>query len=408
LKTLRTLLLLSPLAALVPGAAAALDWQLSADMRVLDANSDGQRSLFDGGLGALRYDSADDGLQVGRLRAALTEPLGEVWALKLDASYWGQDETHSTGITEAFLEYRPYPVDGWRTRVRFGAFFPPGSLENTAAGWSSPYTLSSSAANSWIAEEVRTIGMETKVEWLGTRLGHNVDLALTGGVFGWNDPAGVVVATGGFSLNDFQTPISGYIGKRGSAAFPEQQLFREIDGRAGYYVGGEARYLDRVTLLGVHYDNRADPTAENNVTQTYAWHTRYDSVGMRAQTESGWTAIIQWLKGRSAIEPDGEYLAWPFYSQFALISYQRGRHTVSARYDEFGVDSETPSGFGDEDGHGWTVAYLFDQSAHWRFALEWLHVTSEVANRGLLLGEPTLAVENQTMFSIRYTIGSGL
>jgi len=406
LKALHALLLLSPLTAVLPGVAAALDWELSADMRLVD--SDGQRSLFDGGLGTLRYDNEHDGLQVGRLRLALTEPLGEVWALKLDGSYWGQDETHSTGLTEAFLEYRPYPIAGWRARVRIGSFFPPGSLENTAAGWSSPYTLSSSAANSWIAEEVRTIGMEGKLEWLGTRLGHSFDLGLTGGVFGWNDPAGVVVATGGFSLNDFQTPISDYIGARGSTVFAEHQLFREIDNRAGYYVGGEARYLDRVTLLALHYDNRADPEANNALTGAFAWETRYDSVGVRAQTESGWTAIIQWLQGHTSIEPDEQYLRWRFYSQFALLSYQRGRHTVSARYDEFGVDSGAPLDLGDEDGHAWTVAYLFDQSTHWRFALEWLHVTSEVTNRALLLAEPTLVVENQTMFSVRYTIGSGL
>ena len=401
-----TLLLCTSLAALVPNVSSALDWDLSADMRLVD--SDGQRSLFDGGFGTLRYDSDHEGLQIGRLRLALSEPLGEVWALKLDASYWGQDETHSTGITEAYLEYRPYPVDGWRTRVRFGAFFPPGSMENTAAGWTSPYTLSSSAANSWIAEEVRTVGMETKLEWLGTHLGHSVDLGVTGGVFGWNDPAGVVVATGGFSLNDFQTPISGYIGARGATGFPERQLFREIDGRAGYYVGAEARYLDRVTLLAVHYDNRADPSAENAVTEAYAWHTHYDSVGLRAQTQSGWTAIIQWLKGETSVEPDGQYITWPFYSKFALVSYQRARHTVSARYDIFGVDSELAVPLGDEDGHSWTLAYLFDASPHWRFALEWLHVNSEVQNRAILLAEPTLALENQTMFSVRYTIGSGL
>jgi hypothetical protein len=406
LNALRTLLICTPLAALAPSASWALDWELSADMRLVD--SDGQRSLFDGGLGTLRYDSDHEGLQIGRLRAAFTEPLGEVWALKLDASYWGQDETHSTGITEAYLEYRPYPVDGWRTRVRFGAFFPPGSMENTAPGWTSPYTLSSSAANSWIAEEVRTVGMETKLEWLGTRLGHSVDLGLTGGVFGWNDPAGVVVATNGFSLNDFQTPISGYIGARGATALPERQLFREIDGRAGYYVGAEARYLDRVTLLAVHYDNLADPSAEDEASGAYAWHTHYDSVGLRAQTESGWTAIIQWLKGEASIEPGGEYITWPFYSKFALLSHQWGRHTVSARYDIFGVDSEQTVPLGDEDGHSWTVAYLFDPSPQWRFALEWLHVTSEVQTRALLLGEPTFAVENQTMFSVRYTIRSGL
>lgn len=142
-----------------------------------------------------------------------------------------------------------------------------------------------------------------------------------------------------------------------------------------------ARYLDRVTLLVLHYDNRADPTAEDEATGAYAWNTHFDSIGLRLQTDNGWTAIIQWLKGQTSVEPDGEYYAWPFYTQFALVSRHWGRNTVSARYDEFGVDSEAPLNLGDEDGHAWTVAYSFDQSANWRFTLEWLHVTSEVASR---------------------------
>jgi hypothetical protein len=404
LKALHVLVASSALCAVAPGIAWSTDWELSADMRVVD--SDGQRSLFDGGLGTLRYDSDHDGVQVGRLRAALTEPLGEVWALKLDASYWGQDDAHPLGLTEAYLEYRPYPLDGWRTRVRIGAFYPPASLEDTAAGWSSPYTLSNSAINSWIGEEIRTIGLETQVEWLGTRLGHDFDFGLTGGVFGWNDPAGVVVATGGFSLNDFQTPLFGYIGGRGSTVFPEHELFHEIDGHAGFYGGAQARYLDRVTLLVLHYDNRADPTAMDIANNDYAWNTHFNSAGLRVEPVDGWTAIIQWLKGTTSVEPAGVHYSWPFYSQFALISRQWGRHTVSARYDEFGVDSSAPYNLGDEDGHAWTVAYIFNQSPRWRFALEWMHVTSEVASRAELLDEPTFARENQTMLSIRYTIGS--
>jgi hypothetical protein len=404
LKALQTLGVMAALCTAAPGIAWSVDWELSADMRVID--SDGQRSLFDGGLGALRYDSDHDGVQVGRLRAALTTPLGDVFALKLDASYWGQDDAHPVGLTEAFLEYRPYPFDGWRARVRLGAFYPPVSLEDTASGWSSPYTLSNSALNSWIGEEIRTIGLEAKMEWLGTRLGHDFDLGATAGVFGWNDPAGVVVATGGFSMGDFQTPLFGYIGGRNSTVFPENQLFHEIDGHAGYYVGAEARYLDRVTLLGLHYDNRADPAALDTSNGENAWDTHFDSIGLRVQTAGGWTAIIQWLKGTTSVAPNEQYFAWPFYAKFALISRQWGRNAVSARYDIFGVDSSAPFGFGDEDGHAWTVAYVFNQSAHWRFALEWLHVTSEVASRAVLLNEPTFARENQTQLSIRYTIGS--
>ena len=44
--------------------------------------------------------------------------------------------------------------------VKAGAFFPAISLENDDLGWTSPYTLTPSAINSWIGEELRTIGSE--------------------------------------------------------------------------------------------------------------------------------------------------------------------------------------------------------------------------------------------------------
>lgn len=406
MNALRTLVVASALYSAAPGIAWSTDWQLSADMRLVD--SDGQPSLFDGGLGALRYDSEHEGLQVGRLRAALNQPLGDVWAVKIDASYFGQDDAHPVGVTEAYLEYRPYPVDGWRTRVRIGAFFPPVSLEDTAAGWTSPYTLSNSALNSWIGEEVRTIGVEGQLEWLGTRLGHDFDLGVNGAVFGWNEPAGTVVATGGFSLNDFQTMApNGYVGGHSSVVFPEQTIFHELDGHAGFYVGAQARYLDRVTLIALHYDNRANPAAED-LALNEAWHTQFNSAGVRIDTAAGWTAIIQWLSGTTSNGPPDDFYPWPFHARFALISRQWGRQSLSARYDVFGITSTDEDDFGAEQGHAWTVAYIFNQSPHWRFALEWLHVTSEAVDRATLLDEPTLARENQTQFSIRYTIGSGL
>ena len=47
-------------------------------------------------------------------------------------------------LTEAYLEYRPYPRAGFRSRVRLGAFYPPMSLENRATGWETPYTITPS------------------------------------------------------------------------------------------------------------------------------------------------------------------------------------------------------------------------------------------------------------------------
>ena len=83
MSALRTWVAAAVLCAVAPGIAWSTDWELSADMRLVD--SDGQRSLFDGGFGALQYDREHDGVQVGRLRAAISQPLGDVWAVKVDA-----------------------------------------------------------------------------------------------------------------------------------------------------------------------------------------------------------------------------------------------------------------------------------------------------------------------------------
>ena len=137
-------------AAWLPGAHAAdwiqpPDWELDADVRLV--SSDGKASFSNGGLGTLRYDHTESGLRLGRARLALSEPLGDVWSVKLDASAWGDHEGPAVDLTEAYVQFRPYPVAGYRLRVKAGAFHSPISLENRAGGWESPYTLSYSAIN---------------------------------------------------------------------------------------------------------------------------------------------------------------------------------------------------------------------------------------------------------------------
>jgi hypothetical protein len=184
-------------------AARASDLELDLDLRAV--SSDGRQSFLDNGLGKLRFDAKHEGIQLGRLRAAWNQPLGEVFAAHVEASTWDDDDKNPIDLTEAFLEYRPYPQAGWRSRVRLGAFYPPMSLENRDRGWETPYTLTPSAISSWMGEELRTIGLEGQVDWLGTRQGQQFDFQLTGAVFGWNDPAGTMLAAHGFTFHDRQT-----------------------------------------------------------------------------------------------------------------------------------------------------------------------------------------------------------
>jgi hypothetical protein len=384
------------------------EWEVDLDARLV--SSDGQKSFVNGGLGTLRYDHTQSGLRLGRARFALSESLGEVWSLRLDASAWADDDKNPVDLTEAYLQFRPYPFAGYRFRLKAGAFYAPMSLENRAPGWESPYTLSYSAINTWLGEELRTIGVEGQLDWLGTRTGHGFDLALTGGLFGWNDPAGTVIAKRGFALSDRQTTLFGRVGSSNSAPLKPIELFHEIDGRPGYYAGVEGRYFDRVVIRALHYDNRADPTAFDSTVRNFAWQTHFNSVGLRAESASGWTAIVQWLDGETYVEPHGEDLGWPFRARFALVSRQMGNHRLSIRYDSFAVDSESEEGEGAQRGHAWTAAYVFEPDTHWpdmkwKVTLEWLRVTSDAPYRADELGTPRLATETQIQLAVRFALG---
>lgn len=398
---------LAPLAWLALATVVRADgWEVDLDGRLVSSNAD--PSYTQGGISGVRFDQDQSGLRLGRARFALSESLGDLWSVHLDASAWGDHDRIPVGLTEAFLQFRPYPFAGYRLRVKAGAFYPPVSLENRAAGWESPYSLSYSAIDSWLAIEVRTIGAEATLDWLGTRQGHAFDLGATAGVFGWDERAGAFIAEDGFTLTDRQTPYGGRVGLPGDPVLRNLEPFRELDGRAGAYGGLELRWLDRVVVRALRYDNRADPTAMDRATGALAWETSFDSVGVRAESADGWTAIAQGLKGNTAIAPGGFYLAWPFKAEYALLAKQLGRHMLSLRYDRFEVDTNIAAGDGSESGHAWTAAYSFTPDAHWRFTLEWLRVTSNSYNRADAFGLPALATETQLQLAVRYALGSAV
>ena len=379
------------------------DWDLSLDLR--GVSSDGRESFLDNGQGKLRFDEDHQGPQLGRLRAAWNQPLGEVFSMHVEASTWDDDDKNPVDLTETYLEYRPYPRAGIRTRVRLGAFYPPMSLESRATGWETPYTITPSAISSWIGEEIRTVGLEGQFDWLGTRLGHDFDLQLTAAVFGWNDPAGTMLAAHGFAFHDRQTTLFGRVGApQPDPGFGKKEVFHEIDGRPGYYIGAQARYLDRAVLNVLHYDNRADPSIEEPSIRDFAWLTKFDAIALRIESGNGWTAIVQALDGATYIRPR-IWLDWKFDSQSVLLAKRKGAHMLTARYDEFKVLFRgDPAGSGSEDGHAWTLAYSYDRGDHWRFALEWLRVASDVSARVELLNEPALATESKVEFSARYSL----
>lgn len=381
------------------------NWELDLDLRAV--TSDASASVLDGGYSPTRFSKHQSGLQLGRLRLALDLPVGEVWKLHLDASAWGNDAYENpVGLTEAYLQFRPYPRDAFRLRMKAGAFYAPVSLENGAGGWASPYTLSSSAIDSWLAEELRTVGLETKVDWLGTRVGLPFDVGAVAGVYRWNELAGAALADGGFILDDRQTPVFDSVGRLKSSAGRRIEPFRQIDGRAGYYGGMDLQFPGRVVLTALRYDNRADPSASDAVAHVLAWHTTFNSAGVRAEYGAGWTVIAQWLAGQTEIAPGGHALEWPFNARYVLLSKRFGRQMVSVRYDRFAVESRNAEADGQQSGHAWTAAYVFDPGKSWTVTVEWLRVTSSSYSWGEYLDSSGPVTDTQAQLSVRYALGS--
>jgi len=390
---------------LLLGTARAGDLDLSIDLRAV--SSDGEQSRLNGGLGKLRFDSEHQGLRLGTLRLGYRADLTPTLKLTVEGISYADHDVNPIDLGEIYAEWRPLPSSAWRSRLKVGAFYPEISLENRMKGWRSPYTLTFSAINSWVGEELRTIGAEYSLDWLGFASGHDFDVSASGAVFGWNDPAGTVLATRGWGLTDRQSTLFGRFDNQG-APLPERTLFyHDLDRRAGYYLTSSMRYRGLVELRALHYDNRANFTETSIAINDSAWRTYFDSVGARWTPMDQLTLIAQGLRGRTLVGTDLPTNAWSFHSEFLLASWQQDKWRYSARFDRF-RSQQTSSNFysaieiflGDS-GHALTLAVQRNFGAHWNAVIEGVEVNSNVAQR-VLIGIPTAAKERQWQIALRY------
>jgi len=397
---------------LVRAACAATDFDWSVDLRAV--SSDGTESRLDGGLGKLRFDSAHDGLRLGEARAGLRTDLTETMRLNAEAVAYGDHDVNAVDLTEFYLDWRPIPHSIWRSRFKLGAFYPEISLENRMRGWGSPYTLTYSAINTWVGEELRTIGGEYSLDWLGRSNGHGFDVSFNAAAFGWNDPAGTVIATRGWGLTDRQGTLFGRFAN-GGQPYPQRTLFYDdLDKRAGYHAGITANYRGLLELHALHYDNRADLADASSVIRDTTWQTYFDSLGARWTPTAELTLVSQWLHGRTLAGLGPPVNAWRFDSEFLLASWLQGPMRYSARYDRF-ASQQTASNFlanvdntyyGDR-GHAWTLGAERRFGEHWSATLEGLEVHSWVAQRGIAseyggLGIPRNQRERQWQLALHY------
>lgn len=404
-----------------PGSARASD-ALSihgyADFRLVFPSD--ETTWLEGGLGKLRYGSTEDpdaGLHLAEIVAEanwqVTPELNAFAAVR-----HAENQRSPVDLMEAYLRYRPVSTDSLRWSVKVGAFYPPVSLENDEIGWTSEWSLTPSVINTWIGEEIRTIGAEAKIELRGT-----IDtIDFVGSIYGWNDPAGVLIADRGWAMHDRPTSLfdrprypdvfaAVYLGNsRANTA-----MFKEIDDRAGWYVGSSWTNANIGKLAVLWYDNEADPAALRG---QYGWRTRFlslsydteiEGITVKAQAMSGDTVIAP----RIEIAPGLEYESadTDFSSAFLLLGYAWDDWRLGFRTEIFrtrqmailkagGLPMYAP-GDEDERGHANTLAVSWTPHDWLRLTAEGIMLHSVRGQRSLAGLDPT-SDETEVQFSARF------
>jgi len=374
------------------------------------------RSWEDGGLGKTRYGGSAGGNArvVPRAEGALLIQPKLGFDLTADIILTANDQQKSAlDVMEAFLQYKPAPTGNFGTRARLGAFFPPISMENTGFAWTSPYTLTSSAINSWVGEELKTIGGEGTLFYQT----EDVELGVTGAIVADNDPAGTMLAWRGWSFSDREAGLLDQLKlakiriiRPTGALFeqaPTNAPFDEIDNRIGYYVGTSLVHTDYGTLQAMWYDNRANDKALKD--GQWAWHTKFWSAGYRVELPGEIDFIAQAMRGDTTVvtlrPPTGPIVDTEFWSAYALLSKAWGQHRVSFRFDRFGAsDQDRFPDLNNEHGTGLTFSYIFRPVENHRLTLEALNVRSDRPERAFL-GLPVHS--NETLFQASYRIFFG-
>jgi len=356
--------------------------------------SDAELTWLDEGFGKTRFGDGGDkaGLKIGNV-ALVWQPqftwdlTGYVHAQANPGQHNGVD------LVEAFVKWKPMPDSEWlRYSVRVGEFFPPISLENDGLAWTPTRTITPSAINSWVGEEVLVLGLEGTVQ---AKFDEN-EFRLTAAAFDHNDTSGTLLTYRGWAMHDELATMTGdwAIPKRGPAWWgfyhtqaPTTEPTREVDGRYGSYVRFDWLPPLPISVNVLYYDNHGNPTVVKE--GQYGWRTRFVNIGATIDLDEETELLAQFMTGDTIMGhqmPDpgrGGAIKWMadvgYSAAYALLSHRLGGDIISGRIDWFQVDDRSFEFVDNNNEEGWaaTVAYQLKLDEQFSLAFEALHLSSK-------------------------------
>ncbi|HEX7193164.1 MAG TPA: hypothetical protein VF381_16450 [Thermoanaerobaculia bacterium] len=276
------------------------------------------------GFALLRGASAPDDLPLRSDSVSAQAQLGIDWR---PSPFFGahlhllarSEDDHSqrghAGIVQAYLEQK------FTNHLRFmeGAFFLPTSRENVDELWESPYSITPSALNSWMGEELRPIGVDASYSAHG----------LLGGVtlFRGNDTFGALPASRGWDIRDHWTTLGEHLPVDDTYF---SSVSAETDGRIGWSARGRWNN-DHAMLQLTHIDNRSDAEDHGDLLN---WETRFDIAGAD-YTINDWTLAAESGWGKTQVIFYNAVYPTDVRASYALLSRRFNTARATLRVESF-------------------------------------------------------------------------
>ena len=254
----------------------------------------------------------------------------------------------NVGIVEAYLEGKFRLREDDLVRVLAGAFFLPTSRENVDGLWESPYTITSSALNSWMGEEFRPVGLD---------VAYTMRQRWTAGatIFIGNDTFGGLPIDRGWTLSDDWI----FLGEH-APVIPEQDyssVSAETDDRIGWSARGRWRG-EHALIQATYIDNRSDGRRHGELLN---WDTRMTILGGE-YSRGEWTTAAETTWGPSTVRFEGGSYTEDLAASYILLSRRISRLRATLRHDWFTVDEDHATAL--------TAAVLWSPRGPWRPGVE--------------------------------------
>lgn len=326
---------------------------------------DGERSWVDGGFGKLGSNGGGGEFrvrpQVGEANLIWIPQFGWALSATVVGTFQGGDR-NEVGISQAFLSYRPMRSERLGVSARAGLMWPPVSQEHEGADWHVIDTITPSAINSWIGEEIRPAAVEATLD--ADSGAHS--LRATAAVFAANDTAGTLLAFRGWALHDRKTlafgrqplPAGGdFTGFQAPFTHPLIDLHKGFAHRPGYYAKLAWQPPVPVRLELFRYDNRANPE-DVNVEMEWGWRTWFNHAAVVADLGATTRLKLQAIDGRTRmgfIEGDRRWVDTRFRSAFLLVTKAIGQFSLAGRLEAFGTRNRGSFVGDGYDDRGWAA-----------------------------------------------------